>query len=82
MWEDGETPDPRTAAIIGLLSASGALPSLRPPLPWTARTAKRDKLERGEWGPEALATTAVTRTAAGIAASSAAVSISVATANR
>lgn len=76
--EDGEVPDPRTAAIIGLLSASGALPSLRPPLPWTTTTATRAKeLERGEWGPEAVAT-AVARTAAAIVASSAAVAISVA----
>jgi Golgi phosphoprotein 3 (GPP34) len=80
--EDGEAPDPRTAAIIGLLSASSALPSLRPPLPWTAATVTRAKeLERGEWGPEAVAT-AVTRTAAGIAASSAAVATSVASASR
>jgi hypothetical protein len=80
--EDGEIPDPRTAAVIGLLSASGALPSLRPPLPWTGPVAKRAKeLERGDWGPEAVST-AVARTAAGIAASSAAVAISVATAVR
>jgi hypothetical protein len=78
--EDGETPDPRTAAIIGLLSASGALPSLRPPLPWTSVTVTRAKeLELGHWGPEAVAT-AVTRTAAAIAASSAAAAVSVATA--
>lgn len=78
---DGETPDPRTAAIIGLLSASGAMPSLRPALPWTGQTVRRAKeLERGEWGPEAVAT-AVARTAAGIAASSAAVAISVSTIN-
>ncbi|USQ80867.1 GOLPH3/VPS74 family protein [Ornithinimicrobium faecis] len=76
--EDGETPDPRTAAIIALLSASGAMPSLRPPLPWTNQTVTRAKeIERGEWGAQAVST-AVTRTAAGIAASSAAVAISVA----
>lgn len=80
--EDGEAPDPRTAAVIGLLSASGALPSLRPPLPWTTRTATRAKeIEQGQWGPEAVAT-AVTRTAAAIAASSAAVAVSVATSGR
>ena len=78
--EDGETPDPRTAAIVGLLSASGAMPSLRPPLPWTSVTVTRAKeLERGEWGPEAVAT-AVTRTAIAIVASSTAVAISAATA--
>ncbi|WP_346102993.1 GOLPH3/VPS74 family protein, partial [Nonomuraea maheshkhaliensis] len=70
--EDGMAPDPRTAAVIGLLSASGALPSLRPPLPWTGRVATRAKeLERGQWGPAAVST-AVTRTAAGSAASRAA----------
>lgn len=74
--EDGEEPDPRTAAIIGLLSASGSLPSLRPPLPWTGRTATRAKeLEHGEWGSAAVGT-AVARTAAGIAAASAAATIS------
>jgi hypothetical protein len=75
--EDGEAPDARTAAIVGLLSASGALPSLRPPLPWTSATATRAKeLELGHWGPEAVAT-AVARTAAATAASSAAVAVSV-----
>lgn len=75
--EDGAEPDPRTAAIIGLLSASGSLPSLRPPLPWTARTATRaQELQRGDWGPAAVGT-AVARTAAGIAAASAAATISV-----
>jgi hypothetical protein len=80
--EGGEEPDPRTAALIGLLSASGALPSLRPPLPWTTQTATRaQELERGQWGPAAVGT-AVARTAAGIAASSAAAAISVSTATR
>ncbi|WP_454041436.1 GOLPH3/VPS74 family protein [Cellulosimicrobium sp. Marseille-Q8652] len=80
--EDGEAPDPRTAAVIGLLSASGALPSLRPPLPWTTVTATRAKeIEQGQWGPEAVAT-AVTRTAAAIAASSAAVAVGVAASGR
>lgn len=73
--EDGESPDARTAAIIGLLSASGAMPTLRPPLPWTTRTATRAKeLERGDWGREAVAT-AVTRTTAAVLASSAAVAV-------
>jgi hypothetical protein len=69
--EAGEAPDPRTAAIIGLLFASGAMPSLRPPLPWTSTTVTRaQELQRGHWGPEAVAT-AVTRTAAAIVAASA-----------
>lgn len=67
--EDGETPDPRTAATIGLLYASGAMPSLRPALPWTSTTVTRAQdLARGNWGSEAVAT-AVTRTAANVAAS-------------
>lgn len=67
--EGGETPDPRTAATIGLLYASGAMPSLRPPVPWTSKTVTRAQaLANGKWGPEAVAT-AVTRTAASVAAS-------------
>lgn len=78
--QEGETPDARTAAIIGLLSASGAMPSLRPPLPWNSATVTRAReLERGQWGAEAVAT-AVTRTTAAIVA--AAVSASVAAARR
>ncbi|MCZ7424203.1 GPP34 family phosphoprotein [Micromonospora sp. WMMA1949] len=77
--EDGEAPDPRTAAIIGLLFASGAVPSLRPPLSWTSTTvARASEIGRGHWGSEAVST-AVTRTAAAIIAASAA---SVATTTR
>ncbi len=80
--EDGETPDPRTAAIIGLLSASGAMPTLRPPLPWTSATVTRAKeLELGHWGSEAVAS-AVSRTAAAVVAASTAVAIGAATAAR
>jgi len=79
--EDGAEPDPRTAAVIGLLSASGALPSLRPPLPWTSVTVTRaQELERGHWGPDAVAT-AVQRTAAAIASASAAVAVNATGAN-
>lgn len=74
--EEGQTPDPRTASIIGLLFASGSMPSLRPPLPWTSQTvARAEQLQRGDWGAEAVAT-AVARTAAGIAAATIAVSTS------
>ncbi|MEV0616577.1 GPP34 family phosphoprotein [Nonomuraea sp. NPDC050404] len=77
--EDGETPDPRTAAVIALLSSSGTLPALRPPLPWSGLVRERAKrLEQGNWGAEAV-NAAVVRTAAGIAASSAAVSVTVIT---
>ncbi|MFV2022594.1 GOLPH3/VPS74 family protein [Micromonospora sp. LOL_023] len=77
--EAGEGPDPRTAAIIGLLFASGAMPSLRPPLPWTSTTVTlAGEIARGHWGPKAVAA-AVTRTAAAIVAASTA---SVATTTR
>ncbi|SES33560.1 GOLPH3/VPS74 family protein [Lentzea albida] len=76
---DGETPDPRTAALTALLSASGALPALRPKLAWSGDVARRAKeLERGNWGAEAVSA-AVTRTAAAIAASTAAVTVAVVT---
>ncbi|MET1072527.1 MAG: GPP34 family phosphoprotein [Umezawaea sp.] len=76
---DGEDPDPRTAALIALLSASGALPALRPPLAWSGEVYRRAKeLERGNWGAGAVST-AVARTAAAIAASTAAVTVAVVT---
>lgn len=74
---DGETPDARTAALTALLSASGALPVLRPKLAWSSEVARRAKeLEKGNWGAEAVSA-AVTRTAAAIAASAAAVTAAV-----
>ncbi|WP_229068178.1 GPP34 family phosphoprotein [Actinoplanes sp. DH11] len=76
---DGAEPDARTAALTALLSASGALPALRPQLAWSSDVAKRAKqLESGNWGAAAVST-AVTRTAAAIAASSTAVAIAVTT---
>lgn len=73
--EDGETPDSRTGALIALLSSSGALPALRPPLAWSGAVATRAKeFEKGNWGAEAV-NTAVLRTAAAIAASTAAVTV-------
>jgi hypothetical protein len=78
--EDGESPDARTAAVIALVSSSGVLPSLRPALvTWSGEVALRAKeIETGSWGASAV-NTAVTRTAAAIAASSAAVAVSVIT---
>ncbi|QPP10239.1 GPP34 family phosphoprotein [Streptomyces bathyalis] len=62
-------PDPRTAALIALLSSSGTLQTLRPALPQTAEVLKRAKeIENGNWAASAV-NTAVTRTAAAIAAS-------------
>jgi hypothetical protein len=77
--EDDAEPDTRTAALIALLSAGGTLPMLRPPLPWSGKVHKRAKeLEQGSWGATAVHS-AVSRTAAAIAASSAAVAVTVAT---
>ncbi|WP_406692545.1 GPP34 family phosphoprotein [Saccharopolyspora sp. ID03-671] len=78
--EDGEEPDPRTAAVIALLSSSGALPGLHPNPKWSSRVATRAKeIEQGNWGATAVSA-AVTRTAAALAASTAAVSVTVITA--
>ncbi|GAB3568993.1 hypothetical protein GCM10027445_20010 [Amycolatopsis endophytica] len=75
--EDGEDPDARTAALIALLSASGALPAVRPALPRSRTALARAKdFEKGNWGAEAVST-AVTRTAAAIAAAGAAAAAAV-----
>jgi hypothetical protein len=68
---DGATPDPHTAALLALVSASGTLPVIRPALAtWSSATYHRAKeLEQGHWGAEAV-NTAVLRTAAAIAAAS------------
>jgi hypothetical protein len=77
--EDGASPDARTAAVIALLSSSGTLPSLHPVPKWSAKVYQRAKeLEQGSWGAEAV-NTAVTRTAAAIAAASTAVVITTVT---
>lgn len=66
---DGEEPDARTAAMIGLLAASGTLPSLHRSIPWSGTIYKRAKeLEQGSWGAAAV-NTAVMRTVAATAAS-------------
>ncbi|HEY1133070.1 MAG TPA: GPP34 family phosphoprotein [Nocardioides sp.] len=69
--EDGADPDPRTGALIALLSGSQTLPVLRPPLPWNTAAATRAKeLEQGSWGASAVSTV-VARTVSGIATSTA-----------
>ncbi|MFC7533944.1 GPP34 family phosphoprotein [Actinoplanes sp. GCM10030250] len=74
---DGDEPDPRTATVTALLSASGALPALRPALAWSTPVATRAKaLENGNWGAAAV-NTAVAGTAAAIAAASVAVTVAV-----
>ncbi|WP_328476032.1 GPP34 family phosphoprotein [Actinoplanes sp. NBC_00393] len=72
---DGAEPDARTAVLTALLSASGALPALRPPLAWSSEVAQRAKaLENGNWGAAAV-NTAVAGTAAAIAAASVAITV-------
>ena len=69
---DGAQPDTRTAAIVALLSGSGALPELRPLIAWSGDVHRRAKeLEAGHWGAAAVGT-AVAQTTAAIAAASAA----------
>ncbi|MBT0768789.1 GPP34 family phosphoprotein [Kineosporia sp. J2-2] len=75
---DGAQPDPRTAALIALLSAGGVLKaSLRdmdPPLRWSGDIRRRGKeIQDGDWGAQAVSD-AVKAAAAAIAASTAAVS--------
>lgn len=62
----GEEPDARTATVIGLLSASGTLPSLHRSIPWSGKVYTRAKeLEQASWGAEAV-NTAVMRTVAAV----------------
>ncbi|GAA2981222.1 hypothetical protein JOD63_002674 [Microbacterium terrae] len=59
---DGAEPTARTATLAALLSASGALPTLHPEIPWSTPVATRAKeLERGDFAADAAAA-AVTRT--------------------
>ncbi|WDG31160.1 GPP34 family phosphoprotein [Streptomyces sp. CA-278952] len=63
---DGAEPDARTAALVGLLSASGTLPTLHRSIPWSGKVYKRAKeLERTSWGAEAV-NAAVMRTVAAV----------------
>ncbi|MCI4044873.1 GPP34 family phosphoprotein [Streptomyces sp. TRM75563] len=65
---DGAEPDDRTAALTGLLSASGTLPTLHRSIPWSGQVYKRAKeLEQSSWGAEAV-NAAVMRTVAAISA--------------
>lgn len=57
-------PEPRTAALAALVSASGTLPQFDPEIPWTSPVIARAKeFEHGNWGAGAAAE-AVTRTVA------------------
>ncbi|KND28420.1 GPP34 family phosphoprotein [Streptomyces anulatus] len=65
---DGVEPDARTAALVGLLSASGTLPTLHRFIPWSGKVCKRAKeLEQSSWGAEAV-NAAVMRTVAAVSA--------------
>ncbi|GIE35752.1 hypothetical protein Ait01nite_087970 [Actinoplanes italicus] len=49
-------PEPRAAALAGLLSGSGTLPQFHPEIPWTTATVTRARrLEQGTWGADAAA---------------------------
>ncbi|WP_432747111.1 GPP34 family phosphoprotein [Streptomyces sp. JH002] len=68
---DGRTPSDRTAVLIGLISASGGLPSLHPAIPWSGKVYERAKeYEKGAWGADAV-NAAVTRTVVAITVGSA-----------
>ncbi|MFF8297276.1 GPP34 family phosphoprotein [Streptomyces globisporus] len=68
---DGAEPDDRTAALAGLLSASGTLPTLHRSIPWSGKVYQRAKeLERSSWGAEAV-NAAVLRTVAAVSAGTA-----------
>jgi Golgi phosphoprotein 3 GPP34 len=70
--EDGASPDPRLAAVIALISASGTLPSLDPVPKWSGVVVTRAKeFEQGNWGAKAVSS-AVIQAAAALSAASAA----------
>lgn len=77
----GEEPDPRTGALVALLSASGTLPQFHRDIPWSSDVYTRGKqLEKGDWGAVA-ASRAVTRTMIAIISSSLAVAAATASRN-
>jgi len=74
---DGVEPDPRTAALVALLSASGTLPQFHPAIKWSGKVYQRGKeFEAGNWGAAAV-NTAIASTTAAIAASAAAASVAI-----
>lgn len=63
---DEAEPDPRTASLIALLSASGQLPAMHPEIPWSGAVYTRGiAIQQGDWGADA-ASAAVARTTAAI----------------
>ncbi|ACU38650.1 hypothetical protein Amir_4823 [Actinosynnema mirum DSM 43827] len=76
--EDDQPADPRTGALIALLSASGTLPALRPPLPWSSKVAHRAKhIEAGNWAASAVTLAVATATAGAVAAAAVAATTAV-----
>ncbi|MFI2363720.1 GPP34 family phosphoprotein [Promicromonospora sp. NPDC019610] len=72
---DGAEPDPRTAVLAALLSASGSLPTLHRDIPWSGAVYTRGKaLEHGDWGA-AAAGEAVLRTTVAVTTASAAIAL-------
>ncbi|MBB2949257.1 hypothetical protein FB565_009062 [Actinoplanes lutulentus] len=80
---DGAEPDPRTAAVIALLSASGSLPAVRPPIAWSSEVIKRAKrLEEGHWGAAEVNTAVITAAAAiAVASATTAATVAITTSN-
>lgn len=65
---DGTPPDPRTASLAGLLSASGSLPALHREIPWSGAVHDRGvALQDADWGA-AEAAEAVRRTVVAVLA--------------
>ncbi|WP_284043775.1 GPP34 family phosphoprotein [Actinoplanes sp. M2I2] len=66
---DGVAPDPRTAAITALLSASANLHRFDPDIPWTSSVIHRAKeFENGSWGAAAAGEAVTVATIAVISA--------------
>ena len=75
---DGAEPEPRTALLAALVSASGSLPILHRDIPWSGAVYKRGKeLEKGDWGA-AAASEAVLRTTLAITLSTLAATTTIA----
>lgn len=66
---EGAEPDPRTAALAALMSASDTLPQFDREIPWSGAVYTNGKnLERGSWGSAAAAEVIARATAALISA--------------
>lgn len=78
---DGAEPDPHTAAVVALLSASNQLPAMHPEIPWSGAVYTRGvAIQKGDWGANAAAV-AVARTTAAILSTALFVSLTAPTTN-